>query len=80
MDQRYTCQLGGVKGKQLLNMFKEYSKGMIYRHSKKLLDGELNEDKRSESGICLPSKLNGLDYQNIKKAITMLQETEGLLT
>lgn len=58
-------------------MFKEYSKGMIYRHSKKLLDGELKEDKRSES---LPSKLNGLDYQNIKKAITMLQETEGLLT
>lgn len=50
---------------------------MIYRHSKKLLDGELKEDKRSES---LPSKLNGLDYQNIKKAITMLQETEGLLT
>lgn len=53
---------------------------MIYTHSKKLLDGELKEDKRSESEICLPSKLNGLDYQNIKKATTMLQETEGLLT
>ena len=54
-------------------MFKEYSKGMIYRHSKKLLDGELKEDKRSESGICLPSKtkLSGLPkYQKSNNHVT----------
>ena len=53
---------------------------MIYRHFKKPLDGELKKDKCSESGIGLPSKLSCLDHQNIKKALTMLQETEGSFT
>ena len=46
---------------------------MIYRHFKKPLDGELKKDKWK-------SRLSCLDHQNIKKALTMLQETKGSFT
>ena len=80
MAMRYAHQVGGFKGKKLLNMFKGYSKSVIYKHCKKPLNGELKEDKRIGSGIGRPSKLNRLHRRNITKAIHESREKYGSFT
>ena len=80
MAMRYAYQVGHIKGKNLLQMFKGFSKTAIYKHSKKPLNGEVKHDKRIGSGIGRPSKLSRLDYRNIKKAIPELRNTEGSFT
>ena len=80
MAMRYAYQVGGIKGKDLQKMFKGYSKAVIYKHCKKPLAGELNVDKRINSGIGRPSKLCRVDHRNVAKAVPHLRETVGSYT
>jgi len=80
MAMRYAYQVEGFKGKKLLDMFKGYSKAVIYKHAKKPLNGELKVDKPIGSRKRRPSKLGRLDNQNITKAVHELRETEGSFT
>ena len=80
MAMRYAYQDGRIKGIKLLNIFKDYSKTVIYRHCKKPLGGELKEDKRIGSGIGRPSKLSRMDHRNIRRSIPELREKEGSFT
>ena len=59
--------MGGLKGEKFLNMFKGYSKAVIYRHCKKPLYGQLKDNKRADSGVEGPSKLCRLDHRNKKR-------------
>ena len=77
MAMRYSYQVEGLKGKKLLQRFKEFHKATVYKHAQKPLEGELVEDKRIASGIGRPSKLSRLDGRNIEKAIRTLREREG---
>ena len=53
---------------------------MIYRKYKKLLDGELKEDKCIDSGVGCPSKQSRLYHRYFKKTLPMLREIACSLT
>ena len=77
MAMRYSYQVQGLKGRKLLQRFKEYHKATVYKHAQKPLEGELVQDKRIGSGIGRPPKLSRVDERNIEKAIKTLREREG---
>jgi len=60
MAMRYAYQVEGFKGKKLLDMFKGYSKAVIYKHAKKPLNGELRVDKLISSGKDVQVNLDAL--------------------
>ena len=61
-------------------MLRGYSKAVIYRHPKKPLAEELQENECIDNGMGFPSKLSLLDHRNIKKTLLMLHETKSLFT
>ena len=73
---RYLYQDKGVKGKELLQRFPQYSKASIYRHAKKVIGGEAIFDKRKNNNG-RPRKLTARDKRNLFRQIHVLRRIEG---
>jgi len=69
----------GVKVKELLKMFPEYSTATIYRQCKKTIGGFDPVDKR-KFNKGRPSKVTEQDRRAIIRALLKLRETEGSFT
>ena len=72
-------QHAGMKVKDLINMFPDYSPASIYRHSKKPIGGFDPVDKR-KFNKGRPSKVTEQDRRAILRALIKLRETEGSFT
>ncbi len=62
----------GIRGKELLKMFPQYSKATIYEHAKRK-GGEAFVDKR-HNNLGRPCKLNARDERAIARQIPILRK------
>ena len=76
---RAAYQLSKVRGKNLLRMFPQYSRSLIYKHAKKPLNGEQVFDKR-KLNKGRPRKLPVQDERSIIRAVLKLREEVGWFT
>ena len=75
---RTLYQVGGVKGKNLLKMFPQYSKSAVYKHCKLPLNEEKVDKRKSNPGR--PKKLSENDERQVKRSLLRLRETTGRFT
>ena len=73
---RYLFQDKGVKGRQLLEAFPNYSKSTIYRHVKLPIDNCDQRDKRKYNKG-RPRKLTDREERNLVRALQKLRATVG---
>lgn len=76
---RSLYQICNVRGKELLEMFPQYSKAQIYVHAKKPINGEAVFDKR-HLNKGRPKKLSQYDQRSAIRTIAKLRRTDGSFT
>ena len=76
---RGAYQLCGVRGKDLLRMFPQYSKVTVYNHAEKPINGKAVADKR-KNNPGRRSKLSQQDIRKINRTIRTLRKSEGSFT
>lgn len=79
VEMRVAYQIGGLRGKQLLNRFKRYKNSTIYKHAKIPICENLTGDKRHENKG-RPAKLNDRDKRLLVRKLHDLRQTEGSFT
>lgn len=73
---RYLHQDKGVRIKELVKEYKQYSKTSIYRHAKKPIAGDNCPDKR-QNNKGRPRKLNSRDSRKLIRHLLILRESKG---
>eukprot|EP00794_Sanderia_malayensis_P001028 gene1028-biopygen266 len=71
-------QKTGVSGRKLLEMYPQYSKATVYRHTRKPLNGKCHDARKQNKGR--PPKLTGKDMRHVLRTIPKLREREGSFT
>lgn len=75
---RYLYQDLGIRGKQLLDKYKQFSKASIYRHAKKPIGSSAVDKRKSTPGR--PSKLSERDKRSIIRQVEVLRDSVGNFT
>ena len=73
---RYLYQDKGLRGKELLRLYPEFSRTSIYRHVSKSLSSEVFEDGRKQNKG-RPKKLTIREERSVLRQITVLRERVG---
>ena len=76
MHIRYLYHDLGLKGKDLLKKYPQYSKASIYRHAKKPI-GEKRDCRIKNPKAGRPPKLTPRDIRSLERQIKVLRETTG---
>ena len=76
---RALYQISKVRGKNLLQMFPQYSKAQIYVHIKKPINGEPVFDHHKLNMRC-PRKFSAHDERSMKRTIPKLRKNVGSCT
>ena len=76
---RAVHQLGGLQGKQLLNMFPQCYKSAVYQHAKKPLNGDMLYDRRKRNqGRTV--KISAQEKRKIRRTLATLRKHEVTFT
>ena len=75
---RYLYQDLGIKGKQLLDEYKQYSRASIYRHAKKPIKNTVIDKRKYDPGR--PPKLSKRDKRSIIRQVEVLRHSVGHFT
>ena len=78
VEMAVLSQKAHVKGKDLLNMYPQYSRATIYRHARKSLSADFTDKRKSNKGR--PKKINIQHERRILRAVKRLRETDGTFT
>lgn len=79
VEMRFAYQVAGLRGKELLDKFKNYSKATVYNHAKKQVCGNIPVDRR-HMNKGRPSKVTKRDVRNTTRQIPILRESVGSFT
>eukprot|EP00794_Sanderia_malayensis_P001342 gene1342-1482_t len=63
-------QKAGVSGRKLLEMYPQYSKATVYRHTRKQLNAKCHDARKQNKGC--PPKLTGKDMRHVLRTIPKL--------
>ena len=77
---RLTCQMSGLRGKDLLKNFPQYHKSTIYQHCKLPIVSEVDCVDRRRNNVGRPKKLSNRDCRMAIRKISALRTTEGSFT
>ena len=75
---QYLYQDLGIKGKELCDKYKQFSKASIYRHAKKPIGSSVVDKRKQNPGR--PPKLSERDKRSILRQVEVLRDSVGHFT